>query len=115
MLFVSITTKLWTLWKRQEEINETNTVRNNVNNLAYNKELVSAAVEVLMALAASVIGLALSGEIRSNPKDQPETSLAQLLLLDLGHSFACMVVGPSIVYIANSDIRTHFLEFYSFK
>ncbi len=106
----------FTVWKSRKDVNETNaSVRDDVNNSAYNKELVSAAVEILLSLAASLIGLTLTSMMRSNPKSQPERSLAQLILLEFGHSFGTMLIAPTIVYMANSDLRKHFLEFYNIK
>ncbi len=73
------------------------------------------AVEVLITLFAAVVGLTLSTGTDFNPNEESDSSLGELILQDLGHTFATAVVTPSIVYWHNSELRKYAWEFYGIR
>ena len=73
------------------------------------------AVEIIVAIVTSVIGLIIASGVPSEPNNFQEVSLSQQWLQDLGPAFNSMVLTPTIVYIVNTDLRKYAFDFYGFR
>ena len=80
----------------------------NVNNAAYNKELVSVGVESLITIFATVIGIAASSVDNIVEADE----IVLFALEDLIHPLAAMGILPTFVYAGNSDLRKYAIDYY---
>ncbi len=117
-LIVNASIKAMTLLRSRDEVSENNLPgRSGLNNAAYNKDIISAIMEFLATIAGFAVGLVVAtSSQQDDPRDLSDPELlARFLVLNLGHTFASMVVPLTIVYLTHSDLRRYVLEFYALR
>ena len=87
---------------------------NNNNNVMYNKELISMAIEIAMyalgAGAAATASSLWSSDINVNVRP-----VVAFLIEDLIHPISGFVICPIIAFSSNPDLRKYALSFYRFN
>ena len=115
-LIVNASIKAMTLLRSRDEVSENNLPgRSGLDNAR--KDIVSAIMEFLATIAGFGVGLVVAtSSQQDDPRDLSDPELlARFLVLNLGHTFASMVVPLTIVYLTHSDLRRYVLEFYALR
>ncbi len=111
-MFVKMSVKLTKLSLMSLDLGDNASVGgNNNNNVIYNKELISMAIEIAMyvlgAGAAATASSLWSSDINVNVRP-----VVAFLIEDLIHPISGFVICPIIAFSSNPDLRKYALSFY---